>query len=245
MSLAKSGRALRRIAGALCLGVVLAGCASAGRNPVDPLEPVNRAVFRFNDAVDEAVLQPVARGYRAVLPAPVRTGVGNFFSNLGDVWIGVNNILQGKVGEGIQDFGRFAFNTTFGLLGVMDIATDIDMPKHNEDFGQTLGRWGVGAGPYLVLPLLGPSTLRDGASLLVDRHGDYIVNLENVRVRNSLYVNRAVDTRANLLDAGRVLDEASLDKYRFFRDAYLQRRRSLVYDGSPPLEDMDAEPQQK
>jgi phospholipid-binding lipoprotein MlaA len=234
-------KSLRAGALALCLAALLSGCATTGGN-VDPFEPVNRVVFRFNDAVDEAVLQPVARGYRAVLPGPVRTGVTNFFSNLEDVWIGVNNVLQGKLSDGAKDFARFAFNSTFGLLGILDVSTDVNLPKHNEDFGQTLGWWGVGSGPYIVLPLLGPSTLRDGASLLVDTHGDFIVNLDHVRTRNSLYANRVVSTRSNLLDAGRVLDEASLDKYRFFRDAYLQRRRSLVYDGSPPLEDLDPDP---
>jgi phospholipid-binding lipoprotein MlaA len=233
---------MRSIAAALSLTATLAGCATTG-NPADPLEPVNRAVFRFNDAVDQAVLQPVARGYRAVLPDLVRTGVTNFFSNLEDVWIGVNNLLQGKVADGVQDFARFTFNTTFGLLGILDVSTDFQLPKHNEDFGQTLGRWGVGPGPYVVLPLLGPSTLRDGTALFVDRHGDFVVNLDHVPTRNTVYAERAVNTRANLLDAGRVLDEASLDKYRFFRDAFLQRRRSLVYDGNPPLDDPEAEPQ--
>jgi phospholipid-binding lipoprotein MlaA len=218
----------------------LAGCATAGGNPADPLEPLNRAVFRFNDTLDENVLQPIARGYRSVVPDFVRTGASNFFSNLEDVWIGVNNLLQGKISDGVGDLVRFTFNSTWGLLGFVDMTTDFQLPpKHNEDFGQTLGRWGLGSGPYLMLPLLGPSTVRDGASLLVDRHGDFIVNLDHVPTRNSLYASRAVDTRANLLDAGRVLDQAALDRYRFVRDAYLQRRRSLVYDGNPPLDDPD------
>lgn len=226
----------------MCVAGMLAGCASTGGHPQDPLEPVNRAVFRFNETVDENVLQPVARGYRAVLPGLVRTGVTNFFSNLEDVWIGVNNVLQGKLGEGVQDFARFTFNTTFGLLGILDVSTDFQLPKHNEDFGQTLGRWGLGTGPYLVLPLFGPSNFRDGVSLLVDSQADFVVNLDHVRTRNALYANRTVNTRANLLDAGRALDQAALDKYRFMRDAYLQRRRSLVHDGSPPLDDPEPEP---
>jgi phospholipid-binding lipoprotein MlaA len=221
----------------LLLVAVLSACATTGGDPRDPLEPLNRAVFRFNDAIDEAVFQPVARGYRAALPQLVRTGVTNFFSNLEDLWIGANNVLQGKVSDGIQDFARFTFNSTFGLLGLIDVSTDFNIPKHNEDFGQTLGRWGVGSGPYLVLPFFGPSTVRDGLGLFIDSRTDFVVNLDEVAARNTLYANRVVNTRANLLDATRVLGEAALDKYRFVRDAYLQRRRSLIYDGSPPFED--------
>ena len=221
---------------ALGLAAMLAGCATDGRHRADPLEPVNRAVFRFNETLDEAVLQPVAKGYRAVLPDLVRTGVTNFFSNLDDVWIGVNNVLQGKLSDGIQDFARVTFNSTFGLLGLIDVATDFNLPKHNEDFGQTLGRWGIGSGPYLVLPLFGPSTVRDGLGLYADSYGDVIVNLNDVASRNTLYAHRLINTRTNLLDATRVLEEAALDKYRFVRDSFLQRRRNLVYDGSPPAE---------
>lgn len=224
---------------ALCLA--LGGCATAGSPGLDPLEPLNRAVFTFNDKVDQAVLQPVARGYRAVLPSVVRTSVTNFFSNLDDLWIGLNNVLQAKISDGLQDFERFTFNSTFGILGLFDVASAMEIPKHNEDFGQTLGRWGVATGPYLVLPIFGPSDFRDGLGFSVDSTADIVRNLDYVPTRNSLYATRAINTRTNLLDASRVLEEAALDKYRFTRDAYLQRRRNLVYDGNPPRleEDLD------
>ena len=220
----------------LVLCLALGGCATAGGpgpRP-DPLEPLNRAVFTFNDKLDQAVLQPVARGYRAVLPAVVRTSVTNFFSNLDDLWIGLNNVLQAKIPDGLQDFERFTFNSTFGIAGLFDVASAMEIPKHNEDFGQTLGRWGVGTGPYLVLPIFGPSDFRDGLGFSVDSAADIVRNLDNVPTRNSLYATRAINTRTNLLDASRVVEEAALDKYRFMRDAYLQRRRNLVYDGNPP-----------
>ena len=221
-----------KLCSALFFCAALAGCAST---PQDPLEPFNRAVFNFNDKVDQVVLQPVARGYRAAVPEIARTGVTNFFANLDDLWIGANNLLQGKLSDGLQDFVRFTFNSTFGIFGFVDVASGMDIPKHNEDFGQTLGRWGVGTGPYLMLPIFGPSDFRDGAGFSFDSAADIVRNLSNVPTRNSLYATRAVNTRTNLLDASRVLDEAALDKYRFMRDAYLQRRRSLVYDGSPPV----------
>jgi phospholipid-binding lipoprotein MlaA len=235
---------LRKLASLLALCAALGGCATTGA-PGDPFEPVNRAVFSFNEKADEYVLAPVARGYRAVVPDFLRTGVGNMFSNLEDLWIGVNNILQGKVNDGAQDFARFTWNTTIGLLGFFDVSTSFNLPKHNEDFGQTLGRWGVGTGPYLVLPIFGPSNFRDGVGFSVDSLTDYVRNLDNVATRNSLYATRGVNARANLLDAGKVLDEAALDKYRFLRDAYQQRRRSLVYDGNPPREPDDFDDEDK
>ncbi|MBE0615592.1 MAG: VacJ family lipoprotein [Burkholderiales bacterium] len=213
------------------------GCATTGGNPDDPLEGYNRAMFGFNDGVDKAILKPVASGYKAVLPGFVRTGVSNFFGNLGDIWIGVNNILQGKIGDGASDFGRFAINTTAGLLGVLDVASNAGLEKHNEDFGQTLGRWGVGSGAYVVLPFLGPSTVRDGFSrLAVDSYGDPVWYVGNVPTRNELYGVRVIDARAGLLDASRLMEEAALDRYSYLRGAYLQRRRSLIYDGNPPRE---------
>ena len=215
----------------------LSGCATTGGNPDDPLEGYNRAMYSFNDGVDKAIIKPVASGYKAVLPDFARTGVSNFFANLGDIWIGVNNILQGKIGAGVSDFGRFAINTTAGLLGVLDVASNAGLDKHNEDFGQTLGFWGVGSGAYLVLPILGPSNLRDGFSrLAVDWQGDPLWYLGNVPTRNELYVVRVVDTRANLLDASQLLEDAALDRYSYLRGAYQQRRRSLIYDGNPPRE---------
>ena len=223
----------------LLLGALaaLGGCATAGGNPDDPLEGYNRAMFKFNDGVDKAIIKPVASGYKAVMPEFARTGVTNFFSNLGDVWIGINNVLQGKPRAGASDFGRFAINTTVGIFGLFDVASNAGLDKHNEDLGQTLGRWGVGSGAYVVLPILGPSTVRDGFSrLAVDWHGDPLWYVGNVPTRNELYGVRVVDTRASLLDASRLAEEAALDQYTYVRSAYLQRRRSLIYDGNPPRE---------
>jgi len=226
----------KKLGAALLLFGSLGGCATPGGNPADPLEPLNRSVFIFNDTVDGAIMKPVARGYRAVLPRFVRTGVTNFFSNLQDVWISVNDFLQGKVQQGVEDGSRFLFNSTFGLAGILDVASSWGLEKHDEDFGQTLGRWGVGTGAYLVLPILGPSTVRDGLGLLVDFQTDLVWRIDDVPVRNSLVTLRFIDRRANLLDTTNVLEEAALDKYAFVRDAWLQRRRNLVYDGNPPRE---------
>jgi len=230
---------LRRFLGLFLLALLggLAGCATTGGNPDDPLESYNRAMFNFNDGVDKAIIKPVASGYKSVMPEVARTGVTNFFSNLGDIWIGFNNILQGKIVDGVSDFGRFAINSTAGILGLFDIASDAGLDKHNEDFGQTLGRWGMGSGAYVVLPLLGPSSVRDAFSrLAVDWHGDPLWYVGNVPTRNELYVVRVVDQRANLLDAGQLVEDAALDHYSYVRGAYLQRRRSQVYDGDPPRE---------
>jgi phospholipid-binding lipoprotein MlaA len=184
----------------------------------------------------------VATGYEAVLPAPVRTGVTNFFGNIEDLFIGVNNLLQGKVPQAISDLGRVAINTTVGLLGIIDFASDAGLEKHNEDFGQTLGRWGVGDGPYLVVPVFGPRTTRDAIGKAVDIAVDPVVKHRPKGTRDAAVVLRMVDDRANLLPADKVVEEAALDKYSYTRDAYLQRRRSLIYDGSPPREpEADAE----
>jgi phospholipid-binding lipoprotein MlaA len=226
----------KSLCAALLLAGTLAGCATSGGNPADPLEPFNRAMFGFNDAADVAVVKPVAKAYRAVVPGIVRTGVSNFFSNLDDVWISVNDVLQGKFQQGVEDFGRVLFNSTFGIAGIFDFASDVGMQKHNEDFGQTLGSWGFGSGAYLVLPILGPSTIRDGFGLLLDTRADLVFQIDGVPVHNSLYATRAISNRANLLDASSVIDSAALDKYSFVRDAWLQRRRNLVYDGNPPRE---------
>jgi phospholipid-binding lipoprotein MlaA len=217
------------------LAAALAGCAStADRDPRDPLEPLNRGIYRFNDKVDTVIAQPVARTYRKVLPAEVRDRVRNFFGNIGDFFIGVNNFLQGKFEDGVGDWARVAFNTTVGLLGIHDVATDMGYEKHNEDFGQTFGRWGARPGPYLVLPLLGSSDLRDGIGTGLDIYTDPLGEVRPYHVQYGLWGLRLTQTRADLLDASRILEEAALDKYVFQRDAYLQRRRSLVYDGHPP-----------
>jgi phospholipid-binding lipoprotein MlaA len=223
------------------LAGLFAGCATTSGDPRDPIEPVNRAVFQFNDTVDRAVFKPVAQGYRAALPSPVRTGVTNFFSNLRDPWNAINQILQGKVEEGATDFMRFVTNTSFGLLGIFDVASEGGMPKHDEDFGQTLGVWGLDTGAYLVLPILGPSSVRDGTGRAVDSFGylpwqgpDMLDSTHEVRWRNGLTGLDFVQTRAGLLDASNVLEEAALDRYAFVRNAYFQRRRSQVHDGNPP-----------
>jgi phospholipid-binding lipoprotein MlaA len=191
------------------------------------------------------MLTPVAKGYRAVLPGFLRTGISNFFSNLEDVWVSVNDVLQGKFQEGMEDITRVIFNSTFGIAGIFDFASDVGLPKRTEDFGQTLGWWGVGSGPYVVIPLLGPSTVRDGFGLLVDGRADLVYRgIDDVPLRNSVYATRAISNRANLLDASSVLEQAALDRYAFVRDAWLQRRRNLVYDGNPPRErdESDDEP---
>jgi phospholipid-binding lipoprotein MlaA len=214
---------------------LMAGCASGpATNPADPFEPFNRSVFRFNDGVDEAVLRPVATAYRNGLPSPVRAGVNNFFGNLGDVWNFANSVLQLRLQASAENFMRFNVNTVFGLGGLLDIATEAGIERHNEDFGQTLGRWGVPSGPYLVIPLLGPSTIRDASVLPIDRYGDPVNYIDSGLVRGSLSALRIVDTRANFLRASQLLDNAALDKYSFTRDAHLQRRLNDIYDGSPP-----------
>jgi phospholipid-binding lipoprotein MlaA len=233
-----------RIAVLCAAAAALGGCATSGAfDPRDPFEPANRVVFEFNDGVDKAVIKPVAQAYRAVLPQPVRDGVRNFYGNLWDPWIGVNNLLQGKVEWAISDLFRFAVNTTFGLGGINDVATDMRLDKHNEDFGQTLGRWGIETGPYLVLPILGPSSVRDGTGLIVDSYAYLPWHVPTWRKwnhyvawRNSLTALGFISLRATLLDANNIVDEAALDRYAFVRDAYLQRRRNLVYDGEPPPE---------
>jgi phospholipid-binding lipoprotein MlaA len=225
---------LRRL-GALALLAIASGCATGPHpNPADPFEPFNRGVSSFNDAVDDAVLRPAATAYRQVLPSPVRTGVSNFFGNLSDVWSFVNSVLQLKLQNSAETFMRVNVNTVFGLGGLLDIATEAGIDRHSEDFGQTLGRWGVPSGPYLVLPLFGPSTVRDTAAWPIDRQGDLLGYVHDVPVRNSLYVLRVIDGRANLLRAGQLLDDAALDKYSFTRDAFLQRRRNEVHDGNLP-----------
>ena len=217
---------------------VFTGCASApGADPRDPWEPYNRSMTRFNDAIDEAVMKPVATVYKEVLPRPVRTGVGNFFGNLGDVWSFVNNVLQAKPEGALHSFWRVVVNTTIGIGGLFDPATEMHLERHRKDFGQTLGWWGVPSGPYVVLPILGSSTLRDTAGLPVDSYGRPQGHIFDVRTRNSLAVLQAVDTRARLLELGNMLEAAALDSYTFRRDAYLQKRRNDIYDGNPPQDE--------
>jgi phospholipid-binding lipoprotein MlaA len=196
-------------------------------------------MFTVNDALDQAVLKPVAETYVKVVPAFAQEGVSNFFANLDDIGTGLNNILQGKVAEGASDLGRFAVNTVFGIAGLWDVATPMGLEKHNEDFGQTLAWWGMPSGPYFIIPFLGPSTLRDAPARYVDPNFAYNRAIDPVSLRNSLFVTDIIQERAGLLKAERIVDEAALDKYSFVRDAWLQRRRNQVYDGRPPRDPED------
>ena len=216
----------------LMLAVLTAGCATGpNANPKDPLEPMNRRIASFNDVLDDNLLKPVATGYRDYTPQPVQTGVSNFFRNLSDVWSTVNNGLQLKGRETAESCLRVVVNTVFGIYGLFDVATEIGLQRHPEDFGQTLGYWGVPSGPYVVLPLLGPSTLRDGASLPVDTKGNLVRHIEEVPTRNTLTVVNLVDKRAHLLKTTDQLDTMAIDKYSFMRDAYIQRRQYQINEG--------------
>ena len=225
---------LTAVCAVISLGV-LGGCASTN-DPRDPLEPINRGVYQFNEGVDTMFLKPVAEVYQAIIPPVARTGVSNVFANINDVVVALNNLLQGKVTEALSDVGRVLINTTAGLFGLFDVATPVGLEKHDEDFGQTLGYWGLGDGPYLVLPLLGPSNLRDTAGRVVDYNTDPVTYIEPTRDRNQVQGLRLVSRRAELLSASRLLSVAALDEYEFVREAYLQRRRNLIYDGNPPRE---------
>jgi phospholipid-binding lipoprotein MlaA len=235
-----SKRWARAVVAAILLGGA-AGCATTnGGDARDPIEGFNRAMFSFNEGFDEAIGKPIATAYRDVLPWQVRYWVRNFFANIADLWIGANNLIQGKPGDAVTDWARFGFNTTLGLFGINDVASDIGLEKHDEDFGQTFGRWGAGNGPYIVWPFLGSSTVRDTAGSVLDWHFDPVANHDPKGVRYSMVVLRALGKRADLLDASRILEEAALDKYVFQRDAYLQRRRSLIHDGNVPRTPRDS-----
>ncbi len=202
-----------------------------GNNPDDPLEGFNRSMFNFNESLDASVLKPTAQAYQSVTPDFVQTGIGNFFSNIGDVWTAVNNVLQGNIGDGVNDILRFGVNTTFGLAGLIDIASAAGMPKHRADFGQTLGVWGVPSGPFVMLPVLGASTLRDTIATPIDFKGDILYSQTSTAVKNSTSVLKVIDKRAAALDAVSLIEEAALDKYVFIRGAYLQRRESQISAG--------------
>lgn len=223
----------------------ISGCATIDgpTEPHDPFERYNRSIYSFNESFDEAIGKPVAEFYRDVLPAPVNKGMTNFFSNINDVSVLANNVLQLKGEPALNDLARILFNTTIGLLGFIDVATHMELPKNNEDFGQTLGYWGVPNGPYFVLPFFGPSTIRDSAGLGVDYALFYPVfnRIDNTTVQWSLFALDLIDQRADLLGASKLIEIAALDPYVFTREAYLQRRRYFVYDGDPPLEDFDEE----
>lgn len=220
--------------------LVLAGCATVREarggpgQKLDPWEKWNRRVFSFNEKLDENVLKPVATVYSNVVPEPVRSGVDNFFGNFADAWSAINNLLQGKLANGLSDVIRVGTNTVFGVFGLFDVASEAGIERHKEDFGQTLGHWGVGAGAYIVWPVLGPSTVRESFALPLDLSASPSAVIHDGQAKFGIYTLQLINTRANLLGASRVVDDIALDKYTFIRDGYLQRRRSLVYDGEPP-----------
>ena len=229
---------------ALVVGILLLQACATVANPDrrDPYESFNRSVFDFNDKVDRYALEPVAKGYQAVTPDLFRRGVGNFFNNLDDVWSVFNNAIQGRKEATGDSIGRVMINTTLGFGGLLDLASELNIERHPSNFALTLGRWGVGSGPYLVLPLLGPATVRDLAAYPVDFQGNLVTQIPDDPTRTGLSVLGVVDTRAQYLRAGQVVSGAALDKYSFFRDAYLQRQRNRIYDGNPPEEEEEPPP---
>lgn len=232
-------RLLRSLLLTIVVALTTVGCASVnGPSPDhDPFESYNRAMFSFNDSLDKNIVKPVAAAYKDYVPSPIQSGVSNFFGNIGDILVVLNDLLQGKFAQARDDTLRVFVNTVFGLFGLFDVASHMELPKHHEDFGQTLGVWGVSDGPYLVLPFLGPSTIRDTAGLLVDSSVDPLYDISDSEARLSAIALKAVDTRADLLGASKVLDQAAFDRYAFLRDAYLQRRKHLIYDGEPPKDE--------
>jgi phospholipid-binding lipoprotein MlaA len=223
---------------ATLFGLMLSGCASTANN--DPLEGFNRGVYKFNDVADKAVIKPVAGAYKAVLPSPVRSGVNNFFSNLNTFVSVINDLLQFKFDKAAEGAGRFVINSTFGIAGLVDVASMDGIEKRNEDFGQTLGHWGVGSGAYIVLPFLGPSSVRDTTGLVVDTLAfDPITYVDDPATRNVARTIKLIDKRAQYLPASDLLDEAALDPYAFMRDAYFQRRNSQIHDGNVPMLEED------
>lgn len=232
MSAQRRRRHLGRTAPLLAVAVLATASASVAAADSDPFEGFNRVMFQVNEGID-VVVKPVAKGYDEAAPLPVKAVVGNFFGNLQDAWTSVNNLLQGKPGDAASDAGRFLVNTVVGIGGAFDVASEMGLSKHSEDFGQTLGVWGVGDGPYFYWPIIGPRTARDTAGWAVDSWADPVWNLNDIPVRNSMVAVRFIDIRASLLPADKVVDEAAFDKYNYIRDAYLQSRHSKIRDGAP------------
>lgn len=220
------------VAGVLTIG--MCGRALAGENPHDPYEGFNRAMYAVNETVDKYAAKPLAQVYDKAAPLPVKAGVGNFFGNVGELWVGVNSALQGKLSDAGVDIARLLVNSTVGIFGLFDVATELGLERHDEDFGQTLAVWGVADGPYLFWPVIGPRTVRDTLGWAGDSTVDPVWRTRSVPARNSMAAMRFVDIRASLLPADKVVEEAALDKYAYVRDAYLQRRRNQIYDGRPP-----------
>ncbi|MGA9393940.1 MAG: VacJ family lipoprotein [Azonexus sp.] len=231
-----------RVAGLLAAGLLASGGAAVAQdNPHDPMEGFNRAMFAVNEGLDKVAIKPVAQAYEFVTPLPVRAGVGDFFSNIADIRNTLNNSLQGKFADAASDLGRLLINSTVGIFGLFDVASELGLEKHDEDFGQTLAVWGWDDSSFLFWPVVGPRTVRDTGGLVVDIYSDptwYTLN-KSVAARNSLVALPFVDVRASLLPADKVVEEAALDKYAYIRDAYLQRRQNQIFDGRPPrLEDV-------
>ena len=227
-----SRRLTWRAGSLLCLALLLGGCATTGNTPGDPLEGFNRGVYAFNKTVDRALLKPATQLYRAVTPDPMESAVSNFFANIRDVIVAANDLLQAKPTAAFEDGARVVFNSTLGLGGLIDIASGFGIERHEEDFGQTLGRWGIDSGPYLVLPLFGPNSVRDTVGLGVDTFVfDPVFYINDVATRNGLIGGRTIDKRARLMKAEKILKQAALDEYSFVRDAYLQRRKHLIENG--------------
>ena len=217
--------------------ILLNGCASLPDNqkdPSDPFESYNRVMYKFNDTVDETVLKPVAHGYQKITPEPIDRGITNFFANLKDVTSAANNLLQLKISRSASDMGRVVINSTIGMLGLIDVASTANLPSYKEDFGQTLGYWGVEPGPFIIVPLWGPSDLRDSIGMIPDWYTQPISYLKDAKTSASLIALYSIDMRADLLEASKTFDEAALDRYTFTRDAYLQKRQNDVYDGNVP-----------
>lgn len=238
---------LHRACALAAVGLTVSGCATGpNANPRDPLEPLNRVTYRFNDTLDRYVAKPAAKGYNKVVPQPARTAVDNFFANLGDVITMVNDFAQLRMSDGFSDLGRVAFNSTFGILGTIDIASAAGMPRHDQDFGLTLAHYGMPSGPYLVLPIFGPSTFRDAAGFGVDQQFANPLNYAKPAVRNPLWATQFVSSRARYLNATNLLEEAALDKYLFTRDAWLGQRDAKVGKEQQPSDyENEGKPQAK
>ena len=225
----------------VCASILLSSCAAVtAPDKRDPWESFNRSVDAFNQGFDRSIARPVAETYKNYTPDTVQTGVSNFFSNLNDIIVTLNDLLQFKFTQAAQDLSRFAFNTTAGLFGLIDVSSHMGLPKHNEDFGQTLASWGVGSGPYVVLPFLGPNTVRSSTGIAADWQVDPVYTITDTTARWSAIVLRAVNTRASLLEATNIMEKSGIDPYVFMRNAYLQHRNSLIYDGNPPAPKVEA-----
>ena len=235
----------KRVSCMACAAAIFAasGCATTANNPKDPFEGFNRAMFAVNEGLD-LVVKPVAQGYDAAAPLPEKGVDGNFFGNIWDVWTAVNNLLQGKGQQAVSDVGRVLINTTAGIGGAFDVAGEMGLTKHSEDFGQTMGKWGVGDGPYFYWPIIGPRTTRDTFGWMLDTYFDPVWRIDDIGLRNSLVATRYISVRASLLPADKVVEEAAFDKYDYIRNAYLQHRRSEIFDGELPHEAVDEESSQ-